>query len=136
MNASTDTFETPPASIFFEDNHVYVALAHHAIAEGHTVVVWKGDAEDISDLSSNDYEYLMDVIDVARDSLKELYGVEKVYLLYFDEARHVHWHLVPRYEEKGFAALKHEPTVLTLFPRAAELQLLFAKNHARMILEN
>lgn len=136
MSTSHDSFLTPPESIFYEDTHVYVALAHHSMAEGHTVVVWKNPIEDISDLSSNDYEYLMDVIDVARDSLRELLGVEKVYLLYFDEAKHVHWHLVPRYEIKGFEAFQHDLVVLTTFPKAEELSRVFAKNHARMILEN
>ena len=136
MYTSTDSFETPPESIFFEDNRVYVALAHHAITEGHTVVVWKGDAADISKLSTNDYEYLMDVVDVARNSLKKQFGVEKVYLLYFDEAQHVHWHLIPRYIEKGFAALQHEPVVLSVFPHVPVLRMVFAENHTRMLLEN
>ena len=32
-----------------------------------------------------------------------------------DEANHVHWHLVPRYNEKGFDVFKHKPGKLTDF---------------------
>ena len=28
--------------------------------------------------------------------------MKKVYLIYMDETQHVHWHLIPRYNEKGY----------------------------------
>ena len=44
----------------------------------------------------------MDVVELTRKTLRESYDLEKVYLLYLDEIKHVHWHLVSRYDEEGF----------------------------------
>lgn len=34
--------------------------------------------------------------------------IKKIYLIYMDEARHVHWHLMPRYNEKGHDIFLHK----------------------------
>src|SRR3989344_4637760 len=107
-----DIFNTPPDSVFYEDNKLFVALAYDSLTKGHSVIVWKDKVEDINSLSSNDYEYLMDVVNVTRETLKEYYKVEKVYLMYLDEVKQVHWHLIPRYNEKGFNVLNHTPNKL------------------------
>ncbi len=101
---------TPPQeSIIYEDEKLYVCLAVYPITKGHTVVVWKHSVNDIKTLSCEEYDYLMNVVDVARDMLLQVLGVEKVYMLYMDEVKHVHWHLVPRYDEKGFNVFSHDP---------------------------
>jgi len=131
-----DIFSTPKESVFYEDNKIYVATAFDSISKGHSVVVWKNDVSDINLLNSNDYEYLMDVVDVTRKTLIEFYNVEKVYLVYFDEAQHVHWHLVPRYQEKGFDVFNHKTEKINIFPDTEKLAEIFKKNHNKMILEN
>ena len=99
----------PPESIVYEDAWLYVCLALYPITKGHTIVVWKGEVTDLHNLSDAEYDYLMSIVDVARDSLLRAFDVEKVYLMYMDEARQVHWHLVPRYDEKGFNIFMHSP---------------------------
>lgn len=131
-----EILNTPKESIFYEDSRVLVALAYEPISKGHSVVLWKDKTEDINALSTEDYEYLMDVVDVARDTLREFYNVEKVYLMYLDEAKWVHWHLVPRYNEKGLNLLKHEPIRTDDFVDREELSKMFKENHQKMILEN
>ncbi len=105
-------------AIIFEDEKLYVTLASYPIAKGHTVVVWKEDVDDLHLLKEAGYDYLMDVVDSARDALLKTLGIQKVYLLYMDEARHVHWHLVPRYNEKGYDVFLHEPEELKDFSLA------------------
>ena len=39
-----------------------------------------------------------------------------------DEAEHVHWHLVPRYDEEGFNILIHKPGKLKNTRLAEELK--------------
>jgi diadenosine tetraphosphate (Ap4A) HIT family hydrolase len=39
-----------------------------------------------------------------------------------DEAKQVHWHLVPRYDEKGFNLLIHNPKEVKDFPLAPLLR--------------
>lgn len=116
-------FPVPPKdSIIYEDKNVYACLALEPIADGHTVVVWKRDVKDIHDLSCDEYEHLMSVVDLVRDTMLEVLKIEKVYLVYMDEVKHVHWHLVPRRDEKGFNVFSHKPKKVSNFPLAASLR--------------
>ncbi|PIR83410.1 hypothetical protein COU19_00415 [Candidatus Kaiserbacteria bacterium CG10_big_fil_rev_8_21_14_0_10_56_12] len=111
-----------PEAVFFEEDKLYVCLASFPIARGHTIVVWKEAIVDLNLLGRHDYEHLMDTVNVIREALLKALQVEKVYLLYMDEARHVHWYLVPRYNEEGINALSHEPTRISDFSLAKEIK--------------
>ena len=100
----------PQQAILFEDEKLYICLASFPLTRGHTVIVWKDKVEDLHLLGLNEYEYLMDMVDVTRDALQKALGVEKVYIMYMDEIKQVHWHLVPRYNEQGMNILMHTPT--------------------------
>ncbi len=112
----------PKDAIIYEDDKLYVCLASFPITVGHTVIVWKHDAEDIHVLSRKDYEYLMDIIDITRNILLEKLKIEKVYLMYMDEIKQVHWHLIPRYEESGTNLLLHSPVETKDFSLATDLK--------------
>lgn len=86
--------------LLYEDHLVYAALAAKPFVRGHVVVVWKRRVRDLHLLSRRQYEHLMDIVDLVRNAMLRVLRVKKVYLLYMDEANHVHWHLVPRYVEK------------------------------------
>lgn len=120
-----DLLTPPPESIYYEDDRVYVCLASFPITQGHSVVVWKERREDIQMLNREEYEYLMDIVESARKAIREVYSLEKVYLLYLDEIKHVHWHLVPRYNEMGFNMLNHTPEQITDFSEAVKLKSIF-----------
>ncbi|MBS3168778.1 HIT domain-containing protein [Candidatus Woesearchaeota archaeon] len=102
-------------SIIYEDSKIYSCLASYPITRGHVVVVWKKKVKDLHLLSRNDYEYLMDKVDEIRSAMIKALKIKKVYLIYMDEANHVHWHLVPRYNQKGFNVLIHRPSKLKDF---------------------
>lgn len=112
----------PPEALIHEDDQLYVALASFPITKGHVVVVWRDDVDDLHLLSDEQYRHLMGVVDKVRDSMLKVLQVEKVYLIYMDETKHVHWHLVPRYNEKGFDVFEHEPGELTEFSLANEVK--------------
>lgn len=96
-------------AIIYEDSKLYVCLANYPIVKGHTVVVWKKPVTDLHLLSKKDYEYLMNKVDQVRNALLKTIKVKKVYLTYLDEVKQVHWHLVPRYNEKGYNVFLHKP---------------------------
>ena len=125
----------PPAeSIIYDNDWLYVCLASFPLTKGHTVCVWKKDTPDLHDLSDQEYDYLMEIVDVTRDALLKVLSVEKVYLMYMDEAKQVHWHLVPRYNEEGFNVFAHEPKETHDFSLAAPIQNAFSERlHARQI---
>ena len=110
------TFPQPhPDSIIFDSDQLYACLASEAVAAGHVIVVWKADVADLGELSKGDYDLLMETVDAVRSAMLKVLNIEKVYLVYMDEAKHVHWHLVPRYDEKGFNVFHHEPKQVTDF---------------------
>lgn len=102
-------------AIIYEDKKLYACLTNYPIIKGHTVVVWKGKVTDLHLLSKKDYEYLMDRVGEIRTAMMKALKIKKVYLLYMDEINQVHWHLVPRYTQKGFGALTGKPGKLRNF---------------------
>jgi len=91
---------------------LYACLANFPKVKGHSVIVWKSDVDDLHLLPKEKYEHLMERVDEVRNALLKTLDVEKVYLIYMDETKHVHWHLVPRYNEKGYDVLEHDPEKL------------------------
>ncbi len=110
-------------AIFYQDRKLYACLANYPLAKGHVVIVWKKNVPDLHLLSKRDYDYLMDKVDLVRNAMLKALHVEKVYLIYMDEAKHVHWHLVPRYNVEGYNLLSHKPKVLKDFSLAKRLNL-------------
>ena len=108
-------------ALIYEDDKLYACLATHPIVKGHTVVVWKKSVSDLHLLSKRDYEYLMNKVDEVRNAMLKTLKIKKVYLLYMDEANQVHWHLVPRYNEKGFDVLTHKPSKIKDFSLAKNI---------------
>lgn len=96
-------------AIIYEDKKLYACLANKPIVEGHTVIVWRDKVTDLHLLTRKNYEFLMERVNEIRNAMLEALGVEKVYLLYMDEAKQVHWHLIPRYNKMGFENLLQKP---------------------------
>ena len=105
----------PKESIVYRDRWLTVCLASFPIVKGHTIVVWNAPVRDLHLLTRANYERLMDAVEDVRDALMAAFKVKKAYLLYMDEANHVHWHVIPRYDVKGFTLLKHKPVRLRDF---------------------
>lgn len=122
--------KAPKKSIIYEDEILYICLAKEPITKGHTVVVFKQDISDLSKLADRDYDYLMDTVFAARNALIKTLKIKKVYLVYMDETKHVHWHLIPRYKEKGFDVFKNQAQIIVDFSLAAKIQknLVFVKD--------
>jgi diadenosine tetraphosphate (Ap4A) HIT family hydrolase len=99
-------------AVFYEDKHLYATLANYPITIGHVIIVWKKKVTDLHLLKRKEYEHLMDVVDAVRDTMLKVLRIKKVYLVYMDETKHVHWHLVPRYNKKGINVLEEKPKEL------------------------
>ena len=96
-------------AIIYEDKKLYACLANKPIVEGHTVVVWKKKISDLNLLQKKDYEYLMNRVNEIRSAMIKALNVERIYLVYMDEVKQVHWHLVPSYDVKGYKNFMHKP---------------------------
>lgn len=122
-----DLLKAPDEAIIFSDEKLYVCLASYPLTKGHTIVAWKERVTDLNLLARADYEHLMGVVDIVRNALIKKYAVDKVYLLYLDETKHVHWHLVPRYAEKGFSVFNHSAIEVKSFRDATDLHNVFSQ---------
>lgn len=111
-------------AIFYQDKKLYACLANYPITKGHVVVVWKKKIIDLHLLNKKDYEHLMNNIDKIRNVMLKILKIKKVYLIYTDEAKHVHWHLIPRYDKIGFNILKEKPKKLKDINLAKRLKKL------------
>jgi len=109
-------------SIIYEDENLYACLASFPITAGHSIVAWKKEVPDLKLLPDRDYDYLMDTVFAVRNTLLKTLGVKKVYLVYMDETKHVHWHLIPRYDEEGFAVFSHQSAEITDFSLAPKIK--------------
>jgi diadenosine tetraphosphate (Ap4A) HIT family hydrolase len=109
-------------AIIYQDSFLYACLATHPIARGHVVVVWKKNVTDLRRLTDRDYDFLMDTVRAVRDAMIKVLKISKVYLIYLDEARQVHWQLVPRYNEKGYNVFLHQPKKITDFSLAQKIK--------------
>ncbi len=112
----------PQEAIFYEDDVTYACLASYPLAKGHCVVVWTDPKEDLSELNKSEYGQLMNVVDRVRNALMRTLDVEKVYLMYLDEIKHVHWHLIPAHNHEGLNVLQHKPTELKDFGLAENIR--------------
>jgi len=110
-------------AVFYEDKKLYACLVNYPITKGHVVVVWKKKVTDLHLLGKKDYEYLMDAVDIIRNAMLKILKIKKVYLIYMDEIKHVHWHLIPRYNKKGFNLLEEKPKKLKDVSLARELKI-------------
>lgn len=109
---NTDLPKPKRKAVFYEDKKLYAALANFPITKGHVVIVWKKKVTDLHLLKKKDYEHLMDIVDAVRNAMLKTLRIKKVYLIYMDETKHVHWHLIPRYNKKGLNVLEEKPKKL------------------------
>ena len=77
---------------------------------------------DLKLLPDRDYDYLLDSVFAARNALLKTLKVKKVYLVYMDETKHVHWHLIPRYKEKGFDVFQYKAKAIRDFSFAKKIK--------------
>ncbi|MAG60543.1 hypothetical protein CL619_02035 [archaeon] len=99
-------------AVFYEDAKLYACLANNPKSKGHCVVVWKKRVRDIHSLSRKNFLHLMDITEKVHNVLMKVTKTTKVYMMYLDEIKHIHWHLIPRYKIAGYTLLKEKPKQL------------------------
>jgi histidine triad (HIT) family protein len=120
--------EPKEGTVFYDDGRVYACLAFKPTTEGHTIVAWKEEVADLSYLSAEDFQHLMNVVNKVRNALLKEFKTTKVYLAYLDEICHVHWHLFPRVKgsKEGFELMDQPSGELTDLSRVSHLRSLLS----------
>lgn len=94
---------TPP--VVFEDADLIATLCESPISKGHTQIIFKKHYHELAEVDKEDSAKLGSLMPVIAKAIKHGLGAEMVYVACIaEEVRHVHFHLVPRYEgeTKGF----------------------------------
>ncbi len=95
--------DRPP--VVFEDANLIATLCESPISKGHTQIIFKKHYHELAEVETDDSARLGALIPVISAAIKNGLGAEMVYVACIaEEVRHVHFHLVPRYqgETKGF----------------------------------
>lgn len=95
--------KTPP--VVFEDADLIATLCESPISKGHTQIIFKKHYHELGEVEGDDAAKLGALMPVIASAIKQGLGAEMVYVACIaEEVRHVHFHLVPRYqgETKGF----------------------------------
>lgn len=97
-----------PSEKIYEDEHTYAFLDIHPINKGHTLVIPKMHAENIHDISSENFCTLMETVRNLTPIVKDAVRADGINIginnghaagqLVF----HAHVHIIPRFTDDGF----------------------------------
>jgi diadenosine tetraphosphate (Ap4A) HIT family hydrolase len=87
-------------NLILENTHAK-ALFEDYFREGHCTIVLKKHKESISEVDSDEYNSVCELIIKISKALENKYDCNKTYLLSIgDQVEHVHFHLIPKHKDK------------------------------------
>jgi histidine triad (HIT) family protein len=96
-----------PCYKIWEDEDVLAFLSNFPMAEGHTIVIPKKHSENIFDIDKENIEKISNALKEISFSVKNNLGAEGVNIVNNSgkvsgqEVFHMHFHILPRYENDG-----------------------------------
>ncbi|MCS7458881.1 HIT family protein [Paenibacillus doosanensis] len=95
------------AQIVYEDQWVTCLLDHEPFSDGHTLIVPKRHVLDVDELDEETAGAVMRASSLLSAALKALYRPDGITVIQnggaFNDLRHYHMHVFPRYAGDGFA---------------------------------
>jgi diadenosine tetraphosphate (Ap4A) HIT family hydrolase len=123
----------PGGDVLYRGEKYRVVLVDDAQYPGFCRVIWNGHAKEMTDLSAADRSVLMNVVWRVEEAVREVMGPDKINLASFGNmVPHLHWHVIPRYEDDAhfpgpiWAEVRRTPPSAALARRAALLPKLRA----------
>lgn len=93
--------------VFFEDDKVLVMLDLDWATKGHTLVIWKEHADNISDLSEEQFLHFSRIVRKIEKALLDILQVDKsVVLKSGGIVSHFHFHIYPIKRETSWDTVK------------------------------
>ncbi len=138
--ASVDGASAAP--LVWRDDRLAVILVDEPGYPGFARVVWHDHVREMTDLSPQDRDRIMQAVWVVEQAQRETMSPHKVNVASFGNMTpHVHWHMIPRYTDDAhfpnptWGAKQREPDAATVASREALLPQLRAAivkklNHA------
>lgn len=96
-----------PSDRVYEDEHTYAFLDIKPVHPGHTLVIPKVHAEDIFEISPENWRHTLEAVRLIAPKVKNATGADGLNLVMNNKRSagqlvdHVHIHLIPRFEGDG-----------------------------------
>jgi diadenosine tetraphosphate (Ap4A) HIT family hydrolase len=121
----------PGGDVVWRDDMLRVVLVDDANYPGFCRVIWNAHAREMTDLSTEDRTYLMNIVWQVEAAVREVMQPHKINVASLGNVvPHAHWHVIPRFEDDAhfpapiWAEAKRTPDVGTLESRRAKLSAL------------
>jgi len=90
----------PGGRLILDDGRLRVVAVDQTDFPGFIRVIWNAHRREMTDLSSSERTHLMRIVFVVERVQRDVMHPHKVNLASFGNVTpHVHWHLIPRYED-------------------------------------
>jgi diadenosine tetraphosphate (Ap4A) HIT family hydrolase len=141
FDAAASAFAAP-GPLVWRDDRLAVILVDEPGYPGYARVVWHGHVREMTDLSPQDRDHVMQAVWAVEQAQRETMSPHKVNVASFGNMTpHVHWHVIPRYTDDAhfpnptWGAKQREPDAASVASREALLPQLRAAiveklNHA------
>ena len=98
---TNDVYPSIESQVFHQDDQIICFLETYPRNLGHTIILVKSHYEDISEMHLALGYQVFQVIDRSIATIKSFLGAEKVYVCTMCDGKrnHLHFQLIPRYEE-------------------------------------
>lgn len=98
--------------VVYEDDFVCCFLDQNPFNEGHVLILPKKHFYDVDDLEENTAKSIMEASVIISKAIKKVYNPDGITVSQnggiFNELKHYHMHVVPRYKNQSFAAFYSE----------------------------
>ena len=110
--------QVEPLNVIYEDEFVCCFLDHDPFNEGHVLILPKQHALFIDELDEKTAYALMKSVKIVSNAVKKLFKPDGITMCQnggsFDDLKHFHIHIVPRYEGQNFAAFYSDDIEVTV----------------------
>jgi diadenosine tetraphosphate (Ap4A) HIT family hydrolase len=121
----------PGGEVLYRDDKYRIVLVDDALYPGFCRVIWNAHAKEMTDLPAEDRALLMDAVWRVEQAVREAMRPDKINVASLGNVvPHLHWHVIPRYEDDAhfpnpiWGEVKRTPSSAALGRREALLPTL------------
>ncbi|KJH69125.1 HIT family protein [Chromobacterium violaceum] len=110
---SCELCRQPAGDLLYQNDKLWLVLVDEPGYPGFCRVVWKAHVKEMTDLSADERQHLMDWVWRAEAAVRQVMQPAKVNLASLGNVvPHLHWHVIPRFEDDA-----HFPSPIWAAPR-------------------
>jgi len=100
MNVGCPLCQPAAEQVLWRDAHCRVIRVEDADYPAFCRVIWNAHVSEMTDLAIRERKYLMAVVYIVEQALRELIKPDKINLASLgNQVPHLHWHVIPRFSD-------------------------------------